>query len=250
MFKPYDRLASVYDGGWFEYSQYIATLVEEIEHERGRPFRRVCDAACGTGLFLRLLGGDDGDAAAAGANRRVLAGFDRSSAMLERARERLPEARLALGDLAGVFPFNGPFDLITCVYDSINYLLDYPEVLQFLRSARARLFPDGMLLVDFNTAAMYRERDGMEQPHLIGGVVFRETLSFSPGPPPLVTTRFHFSDGVEEHHQRPWEVDQMEELLRESGFRVLDTFDVMDRESGDESGDGAESGKVVCTAVP
>ncbi|TVR68829.1 MAG: class I SAM-dependent methyltransferase [Spirochaetaceae bacterium] len=247
--RPYDLLASVYDGGWFEYSEYIASLVAELEEERERPFRRVCDAACGTGLLLRLLSGEESVPSPEG---RRLAGFDCSAAMLARARERVPEALLAEGDLAGHFPFSGPFDLVTCVYDSLNYLLETERIREFFRAVRGRLFPEGLFLLDFNTALMYERRDGMEQPHLIGGRQFRETLSYEPGPPPLVTTTFIFADGTEVHRQRPREVDEIEELLGETGFRVLDTFDVMDLDQAyDEEAEGDEpSGKVVCSAIP
>ena len=252
--RPYDLLASVYDGGWFEYSEYVASLVEELEAERARPFRRICDAACGTGLLLRHLGGGETEGEgeererSAGGGRK-LSGFDCSPAMLARARERVPEAHLLEGDLAGAFPFSGPFDLITCVYDSINYLLESEQIRSFFRAARGRLFSDGLFLLDFNTALMYERRDGMEQPHLIGGEQFRETLAYDPGPPPLVTTTFTFPAGSEVHRQRPREVGEIEELLVETGFRVLDVFDVMDLDQGEEGGEDP-SGKVVCTAIP
>ncbi len=249
MSAPYELLAEVYDGGWFEYSEYVAGLVGEIEEERGAPFRRVCDAACGTGLLLMFLGDDE-------STERRLAGFDVSAAMLDRARERLPGAGLAPGDLREGIPFHGPFDLITCVYDSLNYLLDAEDVLRFFTAARGRLFSNGLFLVDFNTAEMYESRDGMEQPRLIGGLPFRESLRFDPGPPPLVTTTFEFPAGREVHSQRPWEEEEIVGFLTQAGFRVLDTFDVVDPDSGAQ-GDGGPvdsggetSGKVVCTAIP
>lgn len=250
MIAPYDLLAAYYDGGWFQYSEYIAALIEEIEEERTRPFTRICDAACGTGLLLRLLGGEQDEPVNA---RRLLAGFDLSPAMLVRARERVPEAHLAPGDLRGPFPFNGPFDLITCVYDSLNYLLETAEVTAFFRAALGRLFSDGMLLVDFNNHEMYENRDGTEQPHLIGGETFRESISLDPGPPPLVTTVFEFESGREIHKQRAYEVEEIEQLLKEAGFRVVDTFDVMDADEGFNAVDEdtrAASGKIVCTAIP
>lgn len=251
MSPPYELLASVYDGGWFEYSEYVAGLVEQIEAERERPFRKVCDAACGTGLLLRLLGGGTDST---NERSRTLAGFDISPAMLEHACERVPEARLECADMRTDFPFSGPFDLITCVYDSLNYLLEAAEVESFFRSCRGRLFGDGVLLIDFNSSLMYRDRDGLEQPRIIGGMQFRETLAFDPGPPPLVTSTFTFPAGREIHYQRAYEAEEIEELLRRCGFRVFDTFDVLDAGSydnaEDESGDASPSGKIVCTAVP
>ncbi len=234
MIPAYELLARVYDGGWFSYSEYVAGLVAEIEEESRRTFRSVCDAACGTGLLLYWLRQNGSEA--------KLAGFDLSPEMLERARRRLPGARLRVGDLRE-FPLQGPFDLVTCVYDSLNYLLDPRDAERFFRAARGRMHGDGLLLVDFNTGTMYRDRNGLVQPHLIGGVGFREEIAVDSGPPPIVTTTFSFPEGQEVHMQRIYEVDEVENLLRESGFQILDTLDVMDAD------DDTPSGKVICTAV-
>jgi SAM-dependent methyltransferase len=230
----YELLARVYDGGWFSYSEYVAELISEIEKESRRTFRSVCDAACGTGLLLYWLRQNGSDA--------KLAGFDLSPEMLARARERVPDARLREGDLRE-FPLHGPFDLVTCVYDSLNYLLDPRDAERFFRAARGRLRSDGLLLVDFNTSVMYGNRHGLVQPHLIGGIGFREEIAVDPGPPPIVTTTFTFPEGQEVHRQRIYEADEVEDLLRESGFLIVDTLDVMDAE------DDTASGKVICTAV-
>lgn len=243
MSEPYEYLASVYDGGWFAFSQYVSELVGSIEAERGRTFSRVCDAACGTGLFLYFLCRHyPGEAV----SRRRLCGFDRSEEMLKRAMERLPEGEFARGDLRGEFPFTGPFDLISCVYDSLNYLTTPAEIRAFFEAALGRLSGDGMLLIDFNTLEMYEGRHGMVQPHLIGGRTFRETITVESGPPPLVTTTFTFPEGREIHRQRPWAVAEIEALLEETGFRIVDMMDVMDMDSTSNE----PSGKVVVTTVP
>lgn len=236
--QPYDILARYYDGGWFEYSEYIAGLIRELEVARGTPFRRVLDAACGTGLLLRFLAEDDSRE-----TRRRLAGFDRSAAMLARAVERVPEGDLRPGDLRGPFPFHGPFDLITCVYDSLNYILDEQELLGFFRAARGCLARDGMLVVDLNDPSLYCDRHGAMQPRLIDGVAIREVLTWDPGPPPMGITTFTFPDGEEEHRQRAWTSDEVEGFLEETGLLLVDSLDVL------EEGTDLPSGKVVYVAA-
>ncbi|MFW5694589.1 MAG: class I SAM-dependent DNA methyltransferase [Alkalispirochaeta sp.] len=231
---PYSLLADYYDSAWYEYSDYMEQLLIDLERESRRRFHRVCDAACGSGLLLQNL--NDGT--------RRLCGYDRSPRMIERARLRLPQAELAESDIRDVPPFPGPFDLITCVYDSLNYILETDDLQRFFRMVRGVIAPDGVLVVDLNDHTMYRDRDGAVQHRLIGGIGIRERLSYDPGPPPQAVTHFEFPDGVEQHRQRPWEAEEVERVLVREGWQLLDTMDVMD-----DDVDHA-SGKVVYISVP
>ncbi|MFP4212257.1 MAG: class I SAM-dependent DNA methyltransferase [Alkalispirochaeta sp.] len=233
---PYRHLSTIYDGGWSDYSEYIHHLIREIERESRRNFRSVCDAACGTGLLMQLLRNDTID-------REVL-GYDRSPEMIALARERNGDDRVVRGDLRDPIPVAGPFDLITCVYDSLNYLTEPDEIGSFLAAARERIAGDGLLLVDFNSRELYERRRGQRRSRLVGGVPFRETLSFDPGPPPVATTTFEFDDASETHIQRPWDPDEVEELMATTGWKEIDALDVVDEEN-DEA-----SGKIVYLAVP
>ncbi|MFW5827860.1 MAG: class I SAM-dependent DNA methyltransferase [Alkalispirochaeta sp.] len=231
---PYTILADYYDSAWYEYSEYMEQLILDLERESRRRFSRVCDAACGSGLLLQNL--NDGT--------RSLTGYDRTARMIERARMRLPAGKLAVGDLRETPPFPGPFDLVTCVYDSLNYLLDAEDLHRFFRAARGIIASAGVLVVDLNDHTMYQDRDGTVQHRLIGGVGIRERLVYDPGPPPRALTTFEFPDGTEEHRQRPWETHEVEQILDMEGWQLLDTMDVVDDD------DDQPSGKVVYIAVP
>ena len=224
--RPYSVLAAFYDGGWSDYSSYAAELIERLAAESGRQFTSVCDAACGTGLLLQVL--DDG--------KRRLCGYDRSPEMIELAEARLFRAELAIGDLRDTPPWAGPFDLVTCMYDSLNYLLEEAELAGFLRSARAVAGPEGVLVIDCNDHSMYAERSGQVFHRLIDGVGIRERLAWEPGPPPVATTVFEFPDSRERHVQRAWEPGEVEGLMQASGWTVLDTLDVMDDDRDERSG--------------
>ena len=232
--EPYKLLAQFYDEGWGDYSAYVAQLISEIERESERRFSRVCDAACGTGLLLHHL-----------ADGRRIAGYDRSTAMLDIARTRVPTARLAVGDLCEPIPFDETFELVTAVYDSLNYLHREEELVRFFSAARGVITDDGLLLIDLNDRSMYPpERHGAARDRIIDGIPIREQLMYDAGPPPVATTVFEFPFGREEHPQRPWEADEIEALLAEAGWYLLDTLDVMDDDSD------LRSGKVVYLAIP
>ncbi len=232
--EPYELLAQFYDSGWGDYSTYVAQLIADIERESERRFSRVCDAACGTGLLLNHL-----------ADRRRIAGYDRSTTMLDIARLRVPGARLAIGDLRDPVPFDETFELVTAVYDSLNYIHREDELLRFFAAARGVITDDGLLLIDLNDRSMYPpERHRAVRDRLVDGIPIREQLLYDAGPPPIATTIFEFPFGREEHRQRPWEVEEIDPLLAEAGWHLLDTLDVVDEDSG------RPSGKVVYLAIP
>jgi SAM-dependent methyltransferase len=233
-YQPYSALAGFYDEGWHDYSRYMAELIELLEKESRRRFSHVCDAACGTGLLMERL---------ARAGRRVC-GYDRSPAMIARAAERLPDVPVAQADVREVPPFAGPFDLVTCVYDSLNYLLEEEDFVGALAAFRQIVDRDGVLIIDCNDRTMYDDPAQRVKHRIISGVGIRERLDWKPGPPPRATTTFSFPDGEERHVQRPWGAEEGEALLQRTGWEILDSLDVMDA-SRDEP-----SGKIVYTAVP
>ncbi len=235
MVQPYSVLATVYDDGWHEYSDYIYQLIRQVESESRRVFTRICDVACGTGLLLQALLNDE--------VTRKVCGFDISPEMLKRAGERLPGVTLRQADLTVDFPFSGPFDLITSVYDSLNYVHSPEELELFFRRVRGVTADQGLLMLDVNTPALYERRTGTSIPRLIDGIPFRQRLTYDKGPPPEAVTVFSFPEGTEVHRQRPWSVDEMEDILLRSGWNVLDTLDVIDED------DDEPSGKVVFLAV-
>ena len=66
-----------------------------------------------------------------------------------------PRARLAVHDMREL-PVLGEFDLITCLDDALNYLLERQELVAALRGMRRNLAPAGVVVADVNTIATYR----------------------------------------------------------------------------------------------
>jgi len=81
----------------------VPTYEEAIRHVGIAPGQRVLDIGCGTGVFLRLV-----------ADRRARPfGLDASEALLEIARERVPEADLRVGEMELLPYADDSFDLVT-----------------------------------------------------------------------------------------------------------------------------------------
>ena len=109
--------------------------------------RRLLDVGCGTGKsFLPFLerGWD-------------VTACDVSSGMVQLAAAKAGgRARVEVHDMRSL-PVIGSFDLIVCLDDALNYLLEPSELVAALAGMRANLAPGGLLLFDLNSVRTYRE---------------------------------------------------------------------------------------------
>jgi len=156
MTEPYEVLATLYDvAGWSTFSERMAERVLPLTVKHGlSEIRRIVDVACGTGIAVAKF---------AGAGYRVT-GVDRSPQMLAQARKRVAEAGLRGITLVEAdmrdFAFDEPADLVTCIYDSLNYLLEVADLAAAFRCAAAALRDGGLYLFDMNTIFGLAERWG------------------------------------------------------------------------------------------
>ena len=146
--EAYEALAPFYDlfTDGYSYDTLLAEL-ERLALDHGLAGRRLLDVGCGTGKsFLPML-----------ARGYEVAGCDLSPAMVELAREKLPPGLVDLfvADMRDLPPA-GPFDLITCLDDAINYLVDPGDLVPALSGMAANLAPGGLVVFDVNTLSTYR----------------------------------------------------------------------------------------------
>lgn len=106
----------------------------------GISFRSAADIGCGTGRFLQHLRRHYGVPAF---------GVDRSPEMLQMAAARSPdsEARLIRQDLRQL-RLPRRVDLITCNFDTINYMLRPRDVMRVFEGCRLNLTPSGHFVFD------------------------------------------------------------------------------------------------------
>jgi SAM-dependent methyltransferase len=145
--STYEALAPSYDDLTADYrhDRWLSAL-ERLAVEHGLSGRRVLDVACGTGKSFVPLVERGYDVSAC----------DLSPGMLAVARRRLPDpARAFVADMRALPP-SGEFDLVTCLDDSVNYLLEPRDLEAALASMRATLRPGGLLIFDTNTLLTYR----------------------------------------------------------------------------------------------
>jgi SAM-dependent methyltransferase len=145
----YDALAPVYDGltAHHDHERWLGLLLR-LARAHGLAGNRALDVACGTGKSFMPL---------------VRRGFDvtacdLSPAMAARARRRARGCgvRVQVADMRRLGVLCERADLVTCLDDAVNYLLDADELRDALTGMRRNLRPGGLLVFDVNTLATYR----------------------------------------------------------------------------------------------
>lgn len=229
----YDHYAQFYDStGQLRYSLLFAQYLQELlaahplppqQHEQ----RRALDLACGTGTFALLLA-DDGWQAT---------GLDRSAAMIAQARQKALSLGLPLdlreGDLQALPQWAQPFDLATCLYDSLNYLLDVADLAACFAGVAAALRPGGLFVADMNSRHVLQHvwvgTEVLEQP----SYTQLSRIAFDAGSDrsALHLTGFVGDDAGgytrfdEQHTQQAYDPGVVTALLEAAGLRVEGCYD-------------------------
>ena len=136
----YTKLDRFYDaamGDRTEMASYISRLIRRHKPKA----RTLLELACGTGAILKIL-----------AKSYDVVGLDLSPQMLLFARKKLPHVRFYRKDMVS-FDLATKFDVIICVFDSINHVLKFADWQTIFRNAARHLEKDGLFLFDINTEA-------------------------------------------------------------------------------------------------
>lgn len=142
----YNQFASIYQRGpYLRFSQLLAeSLIPEYLDELGIFPQRLLDVACGEGSF----------AVGMAEKGYTVTGVDYSPQMIALAQERAEDAGVhvdfSVEDMR-TLPFEGEFDLVTCFFDSLNYLLTVQGLHDAFQCAFRALRPGGFYIFDMNT---------------------------------------------------------------------------------------------------
>jgi ubiquinone/menaquinone biosynthesis C-methylase UbiE len=222
--EPYAVFAQYYDafmGGIFfdRWKQYVSKLFEEM----GFQPRSMVDLGCGTGTVAVDFAGEGID----------VQGLDASKAMIREAREKTSaeglSCRFSMGDMRD-FLLPEPVDLITCNYDSLNYLLTAREIQQVFGRVRRHLRPGGLFVFDLNTPYGLKTEFPMLARELEGGecyLAWTTRYISRQGRSALTMTFFvRERDGryrryEEEHVERGYPNAKIIEWLRKEGLDLV-----------------------------
>lgn len=141
----YERYAEVYDeSGQIGFSLRMLEYLERVLERHPPPGQSLLDLACGTGTVALAF-------AQRGWN---VYGVDSSPQMLQQARAKaagLGQALVLSCQDMRRFVLPQPMALITCLYDSLNYMVTELDLAQTLACVARSLLPGGLFIADLNT---------------------------------------------------------------------------------------------------
>ncbi len=245
---PYQRYAEIYDRtGQDRFGARLTEITLELLAARSVQVDRAIDLATGTGAAAFTL---------AETGIEVIA-FDRSREMIRAARRKdlREEIDWRIGELER-FTVEHPSDLVTCYFDSINYLLDTESLLSCFQAVFEALRPGGWFAFDVNTIGRF-ETDwngstqiAFDNEDLL--CLFRADYDPETRISPLLLTVFE-RDGNrwqrwdEEHLERGYPLSELTELLHQAEFTSVSMygFSEITRETTGPANDRSERALVL-----
>jgi SAM-dependent methyltransferase len=219
---PYATLAPFYNvlvGDKF-FSQ-LRQVFEWLVRRYGIHFGSAADVACGTGTFVCYLWQS---------GIPVVYGVDRSLDMLNAAIQKNQSngARFLCQDFT-TLRLPQPVDIITCHFDSLNYLQTTDELLRVFRRFRANLNPIGHLIFDMITDRAPWQGPGprVERAIVPGATVVRVTR-WDPRrdiQKAIVSISRNGRSYQEIHVQRGYPIPVVVGLLAQAGLALLGVHD-------------------------
>lgn len=220
----YAGYAPIYDA--IGQGAFAEALARRILAALPAPPERVLDLACGTGAATLVF-------AASGA---ATVGVDRSAAMLAIARARARDVpvtwlaadirRLPVGETLAP----ASFDLITCLYDSLNYLTGTGDLALAIGDAARLLRPGGRLIFDLNTEHEFATwGEGLDQVvYDANGLLVYHCLAYDAAAR-LAHGRVvwfaredgRWRRGQEQHVERAWSDVEVLDALAGAGLRLI-----------------------------
>jgi len=227
---PYRDFAYIYDwvmhGVDYEmWADYVVSCAKRL----GVVGTRLLDVACGTGNTAFTM---------ARRGYRVT-GIDLSQQMLDVARGKVEQlasgesVRFVQADMRD-FSLGERFSVITCLYDSINYLLCIEDVRRAFGCARSHLDSHGLYVFDVNTEwqlsktgrgspTLFEREDGLalfwQDEWCQAQKIWRVTLNG------FVRNENGFTRFREVHEERAYSIEELEDTLFDVGFSNVQVYD-------------------------
>lgn len=253
----YEEYAAYYDGsGQIRFAILMAQYLNEVLERHAAPGRRALDVACGTGTLAIMLADRGWDvvgldasesmlalARAKAANlvtggklsfvqgdmRELLAGDERRT----HEEQSAAAARLSADEHPSAALRPSSFDLVTCIYDSLNYLLTEDELAACFGGVAKLLAPGGLFFCDMNTRHFLEHDWGtaevLERPGFVQ--VSQSHFDAAAGRSTMVLTGFVGSDEQgytrfdEVHVEQAYDPPVVIRLLEQAGLTVESAYD-------------------------
>ncbi|PIR71959.1 MAG: hypothetical protein COU42_02960 [Candidatus Nealsonbacteria bacterium CG10_big_fil_rev_8_21_14_0_10_36_24] len=133
--------ASMYDNIYKDkfYNSYAVFVKRIIKEEKiKKPF--ILDVACGTGRLINKLNKKNVE----------IEGLDVSEDMISIAKKNNKSVKFYIQDFVNFYT-SKKYNIITCTFDSINYIRNKKNLFKFFRNVNNHLKDGGIFIFDFNT---------------------------------------------------------------------------------------------------
>lgn len=231
--EAYRSFAWVYDMfmdnvPYEEWCEYLTGLLEEYGIKSGI----LLDLGCGTGSLTELLADRGYD----------MIGIDNAEDMLEIAAEKREKSGhdiLYLMQDMREFELYGTVQAAVSICDSINYILDYEELVQVFSLVNNYLDPEGIFIFDCNTEYKYQElladnviAENREEGSFIWENYYYEEEHMNEYDLTLfIKEGRQYSKYVETHYQRCYSLDEIKAALEKAGMKLEAVYDAFTREA-------------------
>ncbi len=214
--------AAVYNDKWQDFSARMWPFLWETIQKHKPDAKTWLDLCCGTGRLLKLVC-ENGFSAV---------GLDLSPHQLKYAKVNAPAATLVQADVRD-FSLAQEFDMVTCIFDSLNYLTTKKDLGRALRRARRHLSEDGSFVFDMNTFAGLQDTwchiSTIREPHRV--IINETSFDEKRGLGRCLITGFvkqgrAYRKFEEEHIERGYKAEEIEDALArcEFGFKKYDGY--------------------------
>lgn len=212
---------------WADYTEALAARHGLSPSQPGKSGRarptRILDLATGTGSIALELA----------CRAYEVTGVDSSPGMIEvardKARSRELPVRFLRQDMRRLRLEPASFDLVTCIYDSLNYLTEPRDLARAFRGVSRALRAGGLFIFDLNTAFAFAEELFAQENMSEGPVRYRWFSSYDAQARICrVDMEFWTDDGKhfrEVHFQRAYTHDEIEHLLEQASLKLLDCYE-------------------------
>ena len=209
------NFAEFYNQHWGFWTTKIWPFVSRTVAKECPQAKNWLDLCCGTGQLLKKVT-ERGYAAT---------GLDLSPYQLRHAKRNAPKAKFVRADVRQ-YSLPKRYDIITCLFDSLNYILTPVGLKAALTSARRHLNPRGLFIFDMNTEAGYLKqwnRASVRVREKTGLLIIDTSYDRSARVAQCLINGFikqgkDFRGFEERHLQRAYPVSTLDRLVRETGF--------------------------------
>ena len=229
--EAYSSFAEVYDMfqdnvPYEEWCAYVTGLLREYGIKDGL----VLDLGCGTGSLTELMSGNGYD----------MIGVDNSGEMLQMAMNKKAASGLdilyLLQDMRE-FELYGTVRAVVSICDSMNYMMEYEDLVQVFRLVNNYLDPSGVFIFDLNTEYKYREMladhtfaEDREESSFIWNNYYDEDTHVNEYDLTLFIREGELYRKYEEtHFQRAYSLGEVRQAAAEAGMEFVAAYDACTR---------------------